>query len=263
MPDLSHPHTFESEQWNCDDYEAGGSSLRTRPLISDGPNEAVVLVRSLGQVLLLQHNRDPRPEGYALNLAGLFDTFMRNAKRNADVYTYSSCATLAPPLVEAVVRTMAADGRGGAWTMVFGEPASPVEVMRKFAAYHKHSLSPDGEISRRWANQSQTMASTAAEFLAGADDEARVAWNFEGVVQQVFTGNSFISTTGGYLGIAPGNAEPGDQVVIVRGLGTPYVLRSIEGTKSYVLVGPCYVHGVMYGEAALDETKWDMYVSLY
>jgi hypothetical protein len=261
VPDLSHPETFESELWNSDDYEAGGSFLRASPLTGDDPNEVVVRFRSLGQVIFLQHDRNLKPDGQARNLSSFFSRFIANAERYADIHTYFRYAACAPPLTEAVVRTIAADGKGGAWTMMFDGPATPGEVMANFAVYKKHSLSPDGEIARRWANP--TPSSNPTEFLAGADAEAMVAWKFEGVMQQVLAGNSFMSTTRGLIGIAPGNAQPGDHVVIVKGLTTPCVLRSIEGTGSYVLVGPCYVHGVMYGEAALDETKWDGYVSLY
>jgi hypothetical protein len=261
VPDLSHPETFESELWNSDDYEAGGSVLRGSPLVGDDQNEVVVCFRSLGQVLLLQHDHNLKPDGQARDLSSVFSRFMANAERYADIDTYFRYATCASPLTEAVVRTMAADGKGGAWTMIFDGPATPEEVMANFAVYKKHSLSPNGEIAQRWANP--TSSSTPTDFLAGADAEAMVAWKFEGVMQQVLTGNSFMSTTRGLVGIAPGNAEPGDHVVIVKGLTTPCVLRSVEGTGSYVLVGPCYVHGIMYGEAALDETKWDGYVSLY
>ncbi|PVH78411.1 hypothetical protein DL98DRAFT_516747 [Cadophora sp. DSE1049] len=50
--------------------------------------------------------------------------------------------------------------------------------------------------------------------------------------------------------------EVGDEVVILFGGVTPFVLRPVplrddkyKGQRSYQLVGECYVHGIMKGEA--------------
>ncbi|KAF2642492.1 HET-domain-containing protein [Massarina eburnea CBS 473.64] len=88
----------------------------------------------------------------------------------------------------------------------------------------------------------------------------------------------FCSTSEGRLGWAPSRAEPGDIVCIFDGADVPYVIRpktavqEIEGRLSlknwrrrllpsasresvvnppteYTLVGECYIHGVMEGEA--------------
>ncbi|GKT58366.1 heterokaryon incompatibility protein [Colletotrichum tofieldiae] len=55
-------------------------------------------------------------------------------------------------------------------------------------------------------------------------------------------------TRQGYVGMAPGNARPGDVVVILLGSRIPYVLRpSGDGTR-YYFVGEAYCDGVMDGE---------------
>ena len=51
----------------------------------------------------------------------------------------------------------------------------------------------------------------------------------------------------GYFGTAPAQAEIGDVVVIFHGVGVPYILREV-GSGEHVLVGDCYLHGVMDGE---------------
>jgi hypothetical protein len=51
-----------------------------------------------------------------------------------------------------------------------------------------------------------------------------------------------------YLGNGPRRTRPGDKVWILAGAKVPFVLRPQENGK-HVLVGDCYVHGIMHGEA--------------
>jgi hypothetical protein len=54
-------------------------------------------------------------------------------------------------------------------------------------------------------------------------------------------------TNSGYIGLVPGYAQEGDEVCVVSGARVPFVLRA-QGTF-YSLIGECYVHGIMDGEA--------------
>jgi hypothetical protein len=56
------------------------------------------------------------------------------------------------------------------------------------------------------------------------------------------------STVEGRLGSMPDTARPGDRICIFFGGRVPYVIRPC-GNEEYTLVGPCYLHGVMDGEA--------------
>lgn len=60
-------------------------------------------------------------------------------------------------------------------------------------------------------------------------------------------GRKLLTTTNRYLGLAPPQALPGDVIVIFLGAPVPHVLRKYGG--HYRLVGECYVHGFMGGEA--------------
>jgi hypothetical protein len=55
-------------------------------------------------------------------------------------------------------------------------------------------------------------------------------------------------TDGNYLGIGAQSAQIGDQVWIVSGPSTPFVLRPMQNGR-YKLIGEAYVHGIMRGEA--------------
>jgi hypothetical protein len=61
----------------------------------------------------------------------------------------------------------------------------------------------------------------------------------------------FCTTVQGRLGQLPTRSRVGDKICVVRGAQVPFVIRPVEGSSdySYTLVGECYLHGVMDGEA--------------
>lgn len=72
----------------------------------------------------------------------------------------------------------------------------------------------------------------------------------------VCNGRRLFMTNDGHIGIGPRAMEPGDEVVVLFGGITPFIVRSIwqrrkesEGHGSYRFVGESYVHGFMKGEA--------------
>lgn len=56
----------------------------------------------------------------------------------------------------------------------------------------------------------------------------------------------FFTTEGGYMGKGLLGIEKGDKIILVAGTTMPLVARRIG--DNYRLFGPCYIHGVMYGE---------------
>lgn len=61
---------------------------------------------------------------------------------------------------------------------------------------------------------------------------------------------SFIETREGYIGLAPRIAQPGDQVCVLLGCRMPLLLRPAPNLQ-YQVIGACYIHGMMQGEAFL------------
>lgn len=55
-------------------------------------------------------------------------------------------------------------------------------------------------------------------------------------------------TTNGYIGLFPEHSQAGDGIFVLAGCHLPFVLRSRDN-KKFKLVGECYVHGIMGGEA--------------
>jgi hypothetical protein len=64
-------------------------------------------------------------------------------------------------------------------------------------------------------------------------------------------GRRFFITRKGFLGLAPPEAARGDIIVVFLGAPVPQVLRK-NNDGYYTLVGECYVHGIMGGEALAD-----------
>ncbi|KAH8123819.1 HET-domain-containing protein [Trichoderma asperelloides] len=55
-------------------------------------------------------------------------------------------------------------------------------------------------------------------------------------------------TKKGYLAVIPSQTIVGDHVALYKGGRMPFIVRQREANKRE-LIGPCYVHGIMYGES--------------
>ena len=59
----------------------------------------------------------------------------------------------------------------------------------------------------------------------------------------------FGTTSKRYMGLFPRGSRPGDEVCIFFGACVPFVIRRCETRDTFQLLGECYVHGIMDGEA--------------
>ncbi|KAL8923091.1 MAG: hypothetical protein Q9208_004775 [Pyrenodesmia sp. 3 TL-2023] len=75
-------------------------------------------------------------------------------------------------------------------------------------------------------------------------------------INTTLSGRYLITTTDGRLGLAPQATEPGDKVCVILGCRSPLLLRP-DGNDNYLVVGECYVDGIMTGEAILGELPKD------
>lgn len=69
---------------------------------------------------------------------------------------------------------------------------------------------------------------------------------FDTGAKQSFDGKSFIKLDNELFGVAPDATRVGDLVVVLFGARVPFILR--QHGSHYVLLGECYVHGIMDGE---------------
>ncbi|KAH7320889.1 heterokaryon incompatibility protein-domain-containing protein [Stachybotrys elegans] len=63
----------------------------------------------------------------------------------------------------------------------------------------------------------------------------------------------FAVTEGGYYVMGPSTMRQGDVIAVLFGGKTPFVLRKVEESGAWILLGECYVHGMMNGEALARE----------
>ncbi|KAJ0122645.1 uncharacterized protein J7T55_003160 [Diaporthe amygdali] len=72
---------------------------------------------------------------------------------------------------------------------------------------------------------------------------------------------SFITTSNGYFGLGPSNAEPGDLVVTILNCTAPIALRPLPKGVGYTVVGGCYIHGFGAAEALLGPlpSPWSLW----
>jgi hypothetical protein len=62
-------------------------------------------------------------------------------------------------------------------------------------------------------------------------------------------GRKFVLTDRGNLGWVPSSASKGDVVAVLEGSKFPLLLRRGGPDDAWRIIGVCYVHGIMYGEA--------------
>jgi hypothetical protein len=75
----------------------------------------------------------------------------------------------------------------------------------------------------------------------------READELDKILRQTVPNRRLFLTTEGYMGLGPVQMEIGDKVCIGFGYPAPLVLRKNEGQG--ILIGECYTHGIMDGEA--------------
>ncbi|MCJ1251893.1 hypothetical protein MMC30_009131 [Trapelia coarctata] len=66
------------------------------------------------------------------------------------------------------------------------------------------------------------------------------------LLQDVARGKLFILTEDRYMGLAPLDTTEGDRICVILGCSVPFIVRpTVDG---WILIGECYVHGLMDGE---------------
>jgi hypothetical protein len=89
---------------------------------------------------------------------------------------------------------------------------------------------------------------------------AEVARDISPKVGHTCNGRRLFMTNDGHFGIGPQAMEPGDEVAVLFGGITPFIVQSAsqrrresEGHRSYRFVSESYIHGFMKGEVI---TAW-------
>jgi hypothetical protein len=76
------------------------------------------------------------------------------------------------------------------------------------------------------------------------------AWRYQRQLTFSTEGQRFFLTQAGYMGL--GKPKVGDEIYVLFGGNVPFVLRPVANTTYFSLIGDCYLHGIMDGEAMTD-----------
>jgi hypothetical protein len=123
-----------------------------------------------------------------------------------------------------------------------GRSPAPPELGDRFKESHRLLTSNDA-------------LDTIASGMRSQKDTFELVINLELVINPTAP---LCTTANGFLAAVPCTTEVGDCIAILSGGNLPFVLRP-TGDNHYRLVGPCYVHGIMNGEAFPedpDELEW-------
>jgi hypothetical protein len=135
----------------------------------------------------------------------------------------------------------------------FPGPRKKHDVWKRGAAI-KEAFFTSPEPSDVNPDTSHLSKAESTKVLAERDETRRV----KRLIENTTTNRVFCVTEKGYLGLVPYKARENDLIVVLFGGHTPFVLRerelpsSAETGRRWQLIGECYVHGFMDGEALDD-----------
>jgi hypothetical protein len=134
----------------------------------------------------------------------------------------------------------------------FFKPDMHVNSMELWRNWEVQVTTPDGECFKSatevhgdWKDRYPRMG-----------EKGRQAFDYWTAILEVVRLHDFMLTDQGLLGLVPKGTEVGDRIVIIDGCPTPFVIRSVPDTNDHLVVGSCYVHGIMYGEIVGGEHEF-------
>jgi len=133
------------------------------------------------------------------------------------------------------------------WRLLIGnrttrERPAPLHVKEMYTTYMQLAIKEQQNIGE---GISQTALKDVIQQVQGA-------WEYAGWASRASGNRRVCVTKNGYVGLGPPLSVIGDIVAVVIGAQTPFIVRRVKGTaemNQFQLVGECYIHGIMDGEA--------------
>jgi hypothetical protein len=106
-----------------------------------------------------------------------------------------------------------------------------------------------------WAEMGSRFTSiqSMVDFLRQNDDVRATWWKYWQTASAFslrLSNARFHTTSRGFAGLVPPGTQKGDIIAVFHGGGVPFVVRPEAGEDAlFRLIGECYVHGLMHGEA--------------
>ncbi|KAN0120202.1 Heterokaryon incompatibility protein (HET) domain containing protein [Hyaloscypha variabilis] len=134
-----------------------------------------------------------------------------------------------------------------------GDTVQNVYAIVAAAGHHqrkcKGETSSPGEDMLAYLATASKRSPETTRMLDGIKDHAVLTAPYVDTVMHKCMYRRFFITEKGYLGLGPGHMEVGDQVTVLFGGNTPFILRKFE--DHFKLTGESYIHGIMEGEVIL------------
>ncbi|KAJ4855732.1 heterokaryon incompatibility protein (HET) domain-containing protein [Trichoderma breve] len=134
-------------------------------------------------------------------------------------------------------------------TMCTGNVESPELAVKRFRKWQKSLRGPRLMSGFKYLGmkggfyKSLVAAASIGSGMSTADDRVYATGTEKTLYRRL------ARTKKGYLAVVPSQSRVGDQISLYEGGKFPFVVRTRTGQGPKQLVGPCYVHGIMYGEA--------------
>jgi hypothetical protein len=109
-----------------------------------------------------------------------------------------------------------------------------------WAAKKNGNVDEQESLVRDWYPRLGRIAEDVEEILPGV-------FMFWEDIKRSAVGRKLFRAEGKYIGLGPASLDAGDQVCVLFGGRTPFVLRPL-GDGNFRFIGECYVHGIMCGE---------------
>lgn len=131
------------------------------------------------------------------------------------------------------------------WRTLVGNVASD----QKTEADHAYHAAFDAwlQMLYRLKKEGDELVDFGTEGSNQVENEPELLLEFLNALSGHWNDRSFCITTSGYFGLVPTNSSVGDSIIVLYGGRAPFILRHVS--DHFVLVGDCYIHGLMKGEA--------------
>lgn len=179
----------------------------------------------------------------------LFDSLVK--RDNSTPWPYSE----EPETVFA--RTIVSDGSGISFQGVWGKSDADGKLGTIADPKYLRSLWKIYNFMKKLQTIVQN-ASCLNDIPQSVQRQLKIISQYHFCLSETLEGHVFFVTPRRFVGLAPLVAKWKDYIALIDSVRTPVVLRWVKaagGKEGYVLVGPCYVHGVMYGETQPDSGK--------
>jgi hypothetical protein len=120
-------------------------------------------------------------------------------------------------------------------------------VLARWEQYERCFVQEDGDLRVLLEQENSDFSKDSDD----AKDVMELIW----AIMHVLERRKFAITTSGLLTLIPKMADQYDLIVRIGRTRVPFVVKNGRVHEPYLIIGPCYVHGIMYNEIPYEGQK--------